>query len=105
MRERLTKGDTDGQVIDFVVDRYGEFVLLKPRFNAQTALLWGFPVIILLIGGGALLVAFRRRRAAGTAPQPLSESEKRNFPACLTENRPTKPLETLRNFHLAEIER
>ncbi len=76
VRERLKNGDTDEQVMDFVVDRYGEFVLLKPRFNAQTAILWGFPAIILLVGGGALLIAFRRRRAAGAVPQPLSESEK-----------------------------
>lgn len=76
VRERLTSGDTDKQVVDFVVDRYGEFVLLKPRFNAQTALLWGFPVLILLIGGIALVIAFRRRSAVAEVQKPLSESEK-----------------------------
>ncbi|MCX2696009.1 MULTISPECIES: cytochrome c-type biogenesis protein [Ochrobactrum] len=76
VRERLTSGDTDQQVIDFVVDRYGEFVLLKPRFNAQTALLWGFPVLLLLIGGIALVFAFRRRSAVVEVQKPLSESER-----------------------------
>lgn len=76
VRERLTSGDTDKQVIDFVVDRYGEFVLLKPRFNAQTALLWGFPVLILLIGGVALGFAFRRRSAVAEVQKPLSDSER-----------------------------
>lgn len=76
VRERLTSGDSDKQVVDFVVDRYGEFVLLKPRFNAQTAILWGFPVAILLFGGIALMIAFRRRNAVPDVQKPLSDSEK-----------------------------
>ncbi len=50
VRERLTAGDTDTQVIDYVVSRYGEFVLLRPRFAAHTLLLWFSPFIFLLIG-------------------------------------------------------
>ncbi len=76
VRERLTSGDSDKQVMDFVVDRYGEFVLLKPRFNAQTAFLWGFPVLVLLFGGIALFIAFRRRNAVVEVQKPLSEREK-----------------------------
>lgn len=76
VRERLTSGDSDTQVMDFVVARYGEFVLLKPRLNAQTALLWGFPVLILLIGAIALVFAFRRRNIAPEVQKPLSEREK-----------------------------
>ncbi|MDR6431463.1 cytochrome c-type biogenesis protein CcmH [Brucella pseudogrignonensis] len=76
VRERLTSGDSDKQVVDFVVDRYGEFVLLKPRFNAQTAILWGFPVIVLLFGGIALTIAFRRRNAVPDVQKPLSDREK-----------------------------
>ncbi|MCL7999317.1 cytochrome c-type biogenesis protein CcmH [Brucella sp. 21LCYQ03] len=76
VRERLTSGDSDKQVVDFVVDRYGEFVLLKPRFNAQTAILWGFPVIVLLFGGIALAIAFRRRNAVLDVQKPLSDREK-----------------------------
>ena len=76
VRDRLKEGDSDEQVMDFIVDRYGEFVLLKPRLNARTVLLWGFPVAVLLIGAVALVVAFRGRKQAGEAPKPLTESEK-----------------------------
>jgi cytochrome c-type biogenesis protein CcmH len=63
VRERLKAGDSDEEVIDYVVSRYGEFVLLKPRFSVRNALLWGTP-LILLIGGGvfAILSARSRRR-------------------------------------------
>lgn len=74
VRERLTAGDTDKEVQDFVVARYGEFVLLRPRLSANTLLLWGFPIVILLIGGGTLLFSLRRRKAI--APEPLSGEEK-----------------------------
>src|SRR6266700_3215068 len=49
VRERLAKGDSDRQVLDFLVARYGEFVLLKPRLECQTLLLWGLPPAVLLI--------------------------------------------------------
>jgi cytochrome c-type biogenesis protein CcmH len=79
VRERLTAGDTDQQVLDFLVARYGEFVLLKPRVEWQTLPLWLAPVAILVIGGLTLLVAIRRRRttrgATSQAPAPLSERE------------------------------
>jgi len=74
VRERLTAGDTDKEVQDFVVARYGEFVLLRPRLSANTLLLWGFPIVILLIGGGTLLFSLRRRKVI--APEPLSGEEK-----------------------------
>ncbi|MBZ0163035.1 MAG: cytochrome c-type biogenesis protein CcmH [Notoacmeibacter sp.] len=73
VRERLTAGDTDQQVIDFVVSRYGEFVLLKPRFSARNALLWGTP-ILLLLGGGFVLALNARNRRRG-AQQALSADE------------------------------
>ncbi|WP_266019765.1 cytochrome c-type biogenesis protein [Brucella intermedia] len=76
VRDRLKEGDSDEQVMDFIVDRYGEFVLLKPRLSARTIVLWGFPVVILLIGAVALVFAFRGRKRAGEAPKPLTESEK-----------------------------
>jgi len=66
VRERLTAGDSDAQVIDFLVARYGEFVLLKPRLAWHTAALWGLPPLVLLIGIAAIVVVVRRRR---TAPQ------------------------------------
>ncbi len=61
VRERLTNGDTDTQVIDYVVSRYGEFVLLKPRLSAKTIILWATPVLLLLIGAAAILVFIRTR--------------------------------------------
>ena len=73
VRERIAAGDTDEEVLAYVVSRYGEFVLLKPRFNARNALLWGTPVLLLLIGGVVLIVSARgRRRPAG---QGLSAEE------------------------------
>src|SRR5258706_11134659 len=60
VRERLQAGDGDQQVIDFLVSRYGEFVLLKPRFSAHTALLWLGPPPLLLLGAPGLLVVAPR---------------------------------------------
>ncbi len=62
MRERIAAGDSDAQVIDFLVARYGEFVLLKPRFERHTLLLWLLPPLA-LAGGGLALWAHGRRRA------------------------------------------
>src|SRR5690242_2901387 len=62
VRERIAAGDSDGQVIDFLVARYGEFVLLKPRFNPHTLVLWLLPPLALL-GGGLALWTYSRRRA------------------------------------------
>jgi cytochrome c-type biogenesis protein CcmH len=80
VRDRLKAGDTDQQVLDFLVARYGEFVLLNPRFEWRTAPLWLAPIAILLISAVTLVVAVRRgrlRRGARTdAPVPLSESER-----------------------------
>ena len=61
VRERLTAGDSDKQVIDFLVTRYGEFVLLKPRFSMHTLLLWLAPFAAVVIGGWGLVVFLRRR--------------------------------------------
>jgi cytochrome c-type biogenesis protein CcmH len=79
VRERLQAGDSDGQVIDFLVARYGEFVLLRPRFSWHTAVLWLGPAAMLLIGGCAVLVLARRYRvksaAAAQAQQGLTAAE------------------------------
>ena len=68
VRERIGSGDSDAQVIDFLVARYGEFVLLKPRFNARTLLLWLLPPLA-LAGGGLALWANMRRRSGASAPE------------------------------------
>ncbi|MDX8436043.1 cytochrome c-type biogenesis protein CcmH [Mesorhizobium abyssinicae] len=64
VRQRLVAGDSDQQVMDYIVSRYGEFVLLKPRFSLRNALLWGTPVILLLAGGLFILLSARSRRSA-----------------------------------------
>jgi cytochrome c-type biogenesis protein CcmH len=79
VRERLVAGDTDEQVRDFLVSRYGEFVLLRPRLQTSTLLLWGFPIGTLIIGGTAIILAIRRRRAAPVETAPLSENEKKQL--------------------------
>jgi cytochrome c-type biogenesis protein CcmH len=62
VRERLQAGDSDAQIFDFLVARYGEFVLLKPRLSWRTAALWGLPPALLLVGIGLLVIAAKRRR-------------------------------------------
>jgi len=86
VRERLTDGDTDEQVIDYVVSRYGEFVLLKPRVSAKTIILWATPVILLLIGAGAILV-FIRTRPSQRAVAALTQDEQARIDELLKKER------------------
>jgi cytochrome c-type biogenesis protein CcmH len=79
VRERLTMGDSDNQVIDFIVSRYGEFVLLKPRFELQTLLLWALPPVALLAGLAALLMKARRRQAANLQAPSLTAAEQQRI--------------------------
>jgi len=67
VRQRLVAGDTDQQVMDYVVSRYGEFVLLKPRFDLRNALLWGTPAILLFAGAIFIVLSARSRRPVSTA--------------------------------------
>ncbi len=64
IRERLGRGETPQQITDFMVERYGEFVLYRPRFSATTALLWLGPFVLLLVAGVALVLTVRRRPVA-----------------------------------------
>jgi cytochrome c-type biogenesis protein CcmH len=78
VRERLMAGDSDSQVLDFLTARYGEFVLLKPRWGWGTAILWIAPAALLLLGViwlAALLLRGGRGQAAGGEPE-LSEAER-----------------------------
>ena len=89
VRERLKAGDNDTQVIDFLVARYGEFVLLKPRFAGHTLLLWLAPAA-LLIGGILLLLMLARRRgvtAATAASAPALSAQEQARLHELTEQR------------------
>jgi cytochrome c-type biogenesis protein CcmH len=74
LRTRILAGDSNEQVIQFLVGRYGDYVLLKPRFTARTYLLWFGPFIVLLIGA---VVVYRRLRGTPVAgPAPLTPEEK-----------------------------
>jgi cytochrome c-type biogenesis protein CcmH len=74
VRERVVAGDSDAEVLDYVVDRYGEFVLFRPPFTAGNAALWLSGPVLLLLGGG-LAFAFVRHRARAETPPPLSAEE------------------------------
>jgi cytochrome c-type biogenesis protein CcmH len=71
VRERLKAGDSDAQVLDFLVARYGEFVLLRPRLSWHTAALWGLPPAVLLIGIGMIIIVIRRRNAMPASAEPV----------------------------------
>ena len=79
VRERLTKGDTNQQVLDFLVARYGEFVLLKPPLESRTIILWALPPMALLGGAVGLFFAVRRRRTVQPGPATLSNEEQRRL--------------------------
>jgi cytochrome c-type biogenesis protein CcmH len=81
IREQLVKGESDAQIMDYVVARYGDYVLLKPRFNSRTLVLWGTPFAVLLIAGIAM---FLRRRTVAAEPElPLTEDEQRTLQKAL----------------------
>lgn len=85
VRERLKAGDSDQEIVDFVVARYGEFVLLKPRFLPHTLLLWFATPVVFAAALSLIWVTHRRRKAAGQSPAPLSASEKRRLKRLLDE--------------------
>jgi cytochrome c-type biogenesis protein CcmH len=87
VRERIAAGDSDKQVIDFLVARYGEFVLLKPRFERQTLLLWLVPPFLLIGGGLGLWLHIRRRVGSESADAitPLTADEKARLSALMTD--------------------
>jgi cytochrome c-type biogenesis protein CcmH len=96
VRERIAAGDSDTQVIDFLVVRYGEFVLLKPRFNPHTLVLWLLPPLAVMGGGLALWTYCRRRsKSLGTADPSLlhltEEEEARLERLIAAETQPEKP--------------
>jgi cytochrome c-type biogenesis protein CcmH len=74
IRERISKGESNAEVRDFLVSRYGDFILLKPPFKLSTALLWFAPPLTFLIGALAIWLASRRKRLPA---EPLSAKEER----------------------------
>lgn len=87
VRERLVAGDSDGEIRTYLVDRYGEFVLLKPPFSSSTLLLWLTPLIVILAGVSVLLA--RRQSIPARAPD-LTEEEERELQAVLNRQPATK---------------
>ena len=87
VRERIAAGDTDAEVLDYVVERYGDFVLMRPPVRQSTWVLWAGPFLVLLLGGGAI-AAYLMRRRAGVEAQPLTEDERRRLDALLDEEEP-----------------
>jgi cytochrome c-type biogenesis protein CcmH len=84
VRERLVAGDSDREVLDFLVARYGDFVLLRPPVNQATFLLWFGPALVLLIAGTVILLRTRgRKTAAASGPAALSADEKARLDALL----------------------
>jgi len=90
VRERIAAGDSDAQVIDFLVARYGEFVLLKPRLEPHTLLLWLLPPLVLAGGGLALWIHSRRRfrRGAEAATVALTSGEEARLAALISDEAP-----------------
>ena len=76
VRERLVAGDSDAEVEQYLVDRYGEYVLLNPRLSDHTLILWAAAPVLLVLGIGALFLAMRRT-AQKPGAEALSEEEKR----------------------------
>jgi len=85
VRERLKAGDSDQEIVNFVVARYGEFVLLKPRLLPHTVLLWFATPVVFAAALLLIFIAYRRRKAAGQSPAPLSANEKRRLKRLLDE--------------------
>ncbi|MBX4959697.1 cytochrome c-type biogenesis protein [Rhizobium lentis] len=75
VRERIRNGDSDQAVLDYIVSRYGEFVLLKPRFSVKTVLLWGAPVLLVLAGGVSLLLFARKRTGKPTGSKLTADEQ------------------------------
>ena len=90
VRERLVAGDTNDEVIDFVVDRYGEYVLLKPQFSISNAVLYLGGPFLLILAGFAFRNMTRRNQTtaeASSSPAPLSDDEKRKLSALVDGDR------------------
>lgn len=77
VRERLVAGDSDRQVFDYLVARYGDYVLLRPPFKPATYALWFGPLLVLLLGSGAIALVVRQRRARPVVGPPQLTAEER----------------------------
>ena len=85
VRERIAAGDSDEAILSYLVDRYGQFVLLRPPLEPATWLLWLGPAAVLLLGAGLLVAFYRSRRRVPAAPAELSAEEQRRLDRLLAE--------------------
>ncbi|WP_428029281.1 cytochrome c-type biogenesis protein [Ancylobacter sp.] len=86
VRERIKDGDSNGEVLDYLVARYGEFVLLRPTWHGANAILWLAPFAVLVFGGIGLFIAYRRRAAQPVAATaPLSPDEEARLRTALAD--------------------
>ncbi len=84
VRERLKSGESDDEIMKYLADRYGDFILLNPPVKSHTLLLWGSPVLVLVLGGAGILMALRRRQQqAAPTVAALSDEEKARLEAML----------------------
>ena len=110
VRERLVAGDNDEEVVDYIVARYGDFVLLRPPFQPNTLALWlGPPLMAVIIATLSVLFyqPYQRRRRAGTGPEPLSPSDRAELDALverIASTNPPSPSSVPRSRFRAEIE-
>lgn len=93
VRERLAAGDSNEAVVDYLVSRYGEFVLLKPRMGWNTIILWAAAPLALLAGGAAVFAAARRQRQRASAAEALSTEEEAELAAILQEAQEDAPVQ------------
>ena len=91
VRQKITEGDSDKQILDYLVARYGEFVLLRPRFETHTLLLWGLPPAALLLGAVAIFFAMRRGKAGTGEPPALTAEEQRRVAALVDSSESAGP--------------
>lgn len=85
VRERIAAGDSDAEVVTYLTDRYGEYVLLNPKATGSSLVLWLSGPVLLLLGAGIALAYVRGRRAAGREAEALSEAEVRRLKEILGE--------------------
>jgi cytochrome c-type biogenesis protein CcmH len=89
IRAQIAQGRSDDQIRDYMVERYGDFVLYKPPFKATTAVLWAAPFVLLALGAGVLFGVVRRRRSAPSGPAEVAPSRRAEIEALLAGEAPT----------------
>ena len=90
IREQLQAGRSEKQIIEFMVERYGDFVLYRPPMKATTILLWAGPFVLLGIAFAGAAVVLRRRRALAAGATPLTEAQRRKATQLLQDEPETR---------------